>query len=374
VWNASRELGNQGFDTTILTGGSVRRGLRRVEIEGRTLIELPYLPGRRFPFLSNTLEEALFNANARRWLRRHAREYDVVHIHGRSGCLYAGSNRRERTATVWTVHGLIEMENRCFSPDRTIAPDLRLHQALTLRAERRALRRVDRVVALSAAFARRLQQARGIDLGDRLCIIPNGVALHEPASPASIDRNLLLFVGRLHPVKGLTLLIDALHSVRPEPRLLVEGEGDQHRRLEELVRDGGLTARVRFAGGLDSTEVRDLMIRANALILPSRYESQGLALLEANACGRPVLAPATPEVCEIVSSGDNGDLFDPGSSASMAAAIDRLFADPVRADRMGAAGRQLIEREYSWDVVGGRLARLYRSVSRPETRFEREAS
>lgn len=209
----------------------------------------------------------------------------------------------------------------------------------------------DRIVAASAFAAARLRDAYGVPAA-RIATIPNGVDLarfrplpEPPGLRARLGlegRRVILAPARLVPRKGVDRLIAAMPAIlarHPDALLLVAGEGPSRPALEAMAAG---SAAVRFLGAVPAAEMPGLYALAALVALPNRAEpgeSDGLpmVLLEAMACGRPVLAGRAGGSAEAIVDGRNGLLVEGADSAAIAAAINALLDDPALAARLGAA-------------------------------------
>ncbi|MFL1463413.1 glycosyltransferase family 4 protein [Roseococcus sp. DSY-14] len=225
-------------------------------------------------------------------------------------------------------------------------------------ARRRALGAAHRVVAASAHAARRLAGRFGVDPA-RVATIPNGVDLArfrplppDPALRAALGlegRRVLLAPARLVPRKGVDRLLAALPAVlarHPDAALLVAGDGPQRPALEAMA--AGLP--VRFAGAVAAAGMPALYALAEVVALPNRAdpgEEDGLPLviLEAQACGRPVLGGRAGGTPEAIADGATGLLVEGDDAPAIAAALCRLLDDPALAARLGAAGLESARRQ-----------------------------
>jgi D-inositol-3-phosphate glycosyltransferase len=209
---------------------------------------------------------------------------------------------------------------------------------------------------------------------DRIELVPPGVdhAFFSPGDRAGAraalgldDRPTLLFVGRIQPLKGLTVAIRALAQLRgADSRLLVVGgpsgsDGPaEMRRVLALVDELDLGDRVRFVDPQEHHRLSTYYRASDVVVVPSRSESFGLVALEAAACGVPVVASDVGGLRSLVQDGVTGRLAADREPSSFAAAVESVLADPVAATAMGAAGAEL-SRRYSWSSTAGRLRRLY---------------
>jgi len=170
----------------------------------------------------------------------------------------------------------------------------------------------------------------------------------------------LVTVARLQQHKGMDTVIAALPAIlarAPDVRYAVAGTGPDRERLEQLANKLGVGDRVRFLGGVSDRELPALYNLASVYVGASRraerlgVEGFGIALVEASACGRPVVAGNSGGIPDAVRDGETGFLVPPEEPAAFADAICRLLADPAAANRMGQNGRRAVETYFNWDRV-----------------------
>ncbi len=160
----------------------------------------------------------------------------------------------------------------------------------------------------------------------------------------------LLTVGRLETVKRVDLAIRALARTSSRPRLIVVGDGSQRSALERLAAQTGVDDRVSFAGTVSGEDLIGLYANAGAVIYAPFDEDFGYVTLEAFLSGKPVVtASDSGGPLEFVADGENGFVCAPAPDA-VAAAVDRLIADPALAERLGTAGR-IRAQSVTWDGV-----------------------
>ncbi len=173
----------------------------------------------------------------------------------------------------------------------------------------------------------------------------------------------LLFWGRVEEEKGLLELFEALKQVmrmRSDVRLTLVGEGN---RLEEYRRRASAcNLAVEFLGWQDTGKIQQLAARAWAGVFPSRIESFGLAVAEAQAVGLPVIATRAGALPEIVQDGSTGVLVPPKDAAALARALIEFFEDRPRFEAMAEKGRELAKSRFSWEKTADRLLALYRAA------------
>ena len=174
-----------------------------------------------------------------------------------------------------------------------------------------------------------------------------------------------VFLGRLVDWKAVDLLLDAFAGVdvHPKPQLEIIGDGPMRASLEERAARLGLADRVRFVGFQPQEECASRLREADALVLSSLYECGGAVVLEAMACGLPVIATAWGGPVDYIDA-SCGILVSPDSRESLVsgliAAMTRLAEDPGLRIAMGRAGRDRVEREFDWEAKIDRMLDIYR--------------
>ena len=238
-----------------------------------------------------------------------------------------------------------------------------------VRRKARALAQADAVIAVSRFVAERLA---AIVPASRLHVIPNLVDLEEvdrvtAAPEPQVDTPFLLFVGKLEPNKGAWELLLALEQASqlllPFERapLYIAGDGSLREPLENRLAAIGWPAR--FLRWADHDQVLRLLRRAELLLFPSRWEEPlSRVLLEACACGTPILAMATGGTSEILTDGVNGALVEPAAEP-FAARLVALLRAPEERRRLGAGARRLAEERLSAPVVAPQMEALYRKLT-----------
>lgn len=211
----------------------------------------------------------------------------------------------------------------------------------------------DLVMAPSHQTARELEGDYRVR---EVAVLPNVLGGREVplVEDETIDRaeGFLLYVGRLRVRKGLEVLFESLRLLGDAaPCTLVVGDGEHRRRLVRAVERSGLPSRVAFLGRRAPGEVRYLMSRAGALVVPSIYEGMPLVVLEAMASSLPVIASAVSGIPEVVEDGETGWLVPPEDPAALAAAISGWRRRPDEARRRGEAGRRRLEARFTADRV-----------------------
>lgn len=198
----------------------------------------------------------------------------------------------------------------------------------------------------------------------KIRIIHCGIDPASYAAPQDRDATegalRLLFVGRLDPVKGLRVLLEAVSSLIadfPGLHLTLVGDGPDRAGIEAAA--APLGDHIRFTGYLSQAEVSREMQDCDIFVLPSFAEGVPVVLMEALASARPVIATQVAGVGELVTDGEHGFLVPPGDVESLAARIRDLACDPARRQRMGAAGQARVAAEFDSVTEAARLLRLF---------------
>jgi glycosyltransferase involved in cell wall biosynthesis len=142
--------------------------------------------------------------------------------------------------------------------------------------------------------------------------------------------------------------------------LVIVGDGDLRGQFEMQARELGIADRVHFVGKVAHSKLGPIYSASDILVLPSfPPESFGVVLLEAMACGRPVVAHDIPGVRSVVSDGEDGFLAHPGQTGDLQAKLQILLNDHSRRREMGLRGRAKVEECYAWSGIIPRLEKLY---------------
>ena len=250
-----------------------------------------------------------------------------------------------------------------------------------LRVERQVLQNSDALVAESPASKRHMTRHYDVDPAD-ISVIPCGVDVErfhpQDKFRARADLSLpavapiLLFVGRLQPSKGIDTLLRAATEIRrdrPDVCVLVVGGGLDERdeqetaelkRLQQLGSELGLN-NVRYIKAQPQETLAQYYAAADVFVMPSHYESFGMVVLEAMACGTPVVASEVGGLAYTISHGESGLLVPPGDWRAFAQAVSRLLASPRLQGAMRRAGPERA-REFAWPHIVEKNLRLYRRL------------
>jgi glycosyltransferase involved in cell wall biosynthesis len=346
-------------------------------------VTLHYLPLSRQRVVPNLIRGVRRLVSALRELQP-----DLVHAHA-GHFAYAGV--AAGYPTIYTIHGILPYELQVYN--RTLFD--RLRYGLLNQYERRALRRVDALVAISPAVH---EAYAAIERPERWVRINNPV---PDAFLTLADRSepwRVLYVGSITEVKDLLTLVRAVARVKescPQVRLRVAGRAtstDYERRVHALVRERGMEEQVAFLGLLDRGQLLDEYTRATLVALPSLYENAPMAIIEAMAAAKPVVATAVGGVPHLVrvppppppegptessllekglsldlrevegEGGSTGLLVPAQDDAAMAEALLTLLRDPALARRMGERAREEARQRFGAASIAQETYALYQRV------------
>ncbi|MCX7732263.1 MAG: glycosyltransferase family 4 protein [candidate division WOR-3 bacterium] len=200
-------------------------------------------------------------------------------------------------------------------------------------------------------------------------IIPSGVNLklfhpgYKPKIKKRTGEKIILFLGRLDKRKGLEILIQAMPliiSSIPHIRLVVIGDGPRKKHCVKMVHDLGLAEKVFFLGAVQTEELPEYYCSADVYCSPALGgETLGIVLLEAMACGVPVVASNIPGYDETVSHLNDGVLVTPGNSAELAKAIIKVLSDNSLRANLINAGLHKVKKNYDWSIIASKTLDYY---------------
>jgi glycosyltransferase involved in cell wall biosynthesis len=235
----------------------------------------------------------------------------------------------------------------------------------------RSIARRSRVVCVSRDLARRFSALAPESSPD---VIPMGASIGPPPDPAAVarfreehgarDRTAVLFLGRLVPIKGADVLLDAA-ALAPGVAVWIAGDGPELERLRERARAARLD--VSFLGHVDRRRRRLALEACDAVVVPSRIERAGRAegapvvCAESYAAGRPLVGTRAGGIVDIIEHERSGLLVEPDDAASLAAALARLAADPALRARL-AEGATSRARELSMATTAERFHEIIEAI------------
>jgi glycosyltransferase involved in cell wall biosynthesis len=324
-----------------------------------------------FPNLSNRLAyrlQVFLPLGLRPYLSRHARDFDVAHVHGCHHLPGAIAVRQLARAGVPCV----------LAPNGT-APRIERRRAAKWLFDatfgRGVMSGASRVLAVTEAERRQL-----VGLGiapDAIRVVPNPVDLDEFGGPMRPERfrqrlglgdgPLVLYLGTLTPRKHVDVLVEAFAALgRPDARLAIAGNDlGAGAALRRLVARRGLAAHTTFTGLVEGRDRLDALAAADVVAYPGRDEIFGLVPLEALLSGAPVIVAGDSGCGEVVGATAGGLVVPPGDAPALAGAIGRILAAPAEWRRQAAAAQDRVRAAYGADAVCARLEAVYGEVIAP---------
>lgn len=314
--------------------------------------------------------------------------YDLIHSHyWMSGLAALELRAAWQVPILHMFHTLGIMKRRVARFENEVDGDYRLN------GEKKLLNQVDGIIAATLAESTQLQWLYNADM-DKVKVIPPGVDLGRfyPIPPDEAKEfigippceRMLLYVGRIEPLKGIDVLIEAISEMRDRGVLeeipfclsLIGGESDASSevenmeliRLQELRRRYNLEGLITFLGKKSQDTLPYYYSAAEAVVVPSQYESFGMVALEAMACGTPVVASQVGGLAFLIQDGRTGYMVPSNEPTQLADRLTRLLKDQKLRQQMGKNAAELAG-NYSWEIIARKIVELYNQVIADQTRI-----
>jgi glycosyltransferase involved in cell wall biosynthesis len=344
-------LRNHGVEAWVLTRRTTATSAREIR-NGTHVYRARILGGPGLRSISFTVAGTIRVLQQRR-------NVDILHAHGIMSptTLASTAGLMLRIPTVTTLHAAYELEHLLAKPAG----------AMRLRVFRRSVARFisisDDITTLLASHGipplRIREISNGIDTQAFTPVDDSEKTRLRHRLNLPPDTPLVLFVGRLHGVKQVDVLLKAWQRLSGG-LLLVLGDGDERQSLEALSMQLNISDRVRFLGMISN--VADYLRVATAFALPSSSEGLSVALLEAMASGAVPVVTAVGGALDLIDNGKNGLLVSSGNADELARALSRVLEYPEWAQSASHLARQTVVERYDLSEVAQRLANLYREV------------
>jgi D-inositol-3-phosphate glycosyltransferase len=376
----AQELGRQGIHVDIFTRRS-SADEPKIDMTLGENVRVIYLmaggvqplsPEAQYPHLSE------FTAHLIAFATRQGIHYDMVYSHyWLSGWVAMKLKEAWGIPFVQMFHTLGQMKQRIIAAERIFLPDQRITTEMEI------VQQADRIIAATPAEHAQLiwlyrARKRSIE------VIPPGVNLERfhPVSREAAKHKigldstcqLLLFVGRIEPLKAIDTIIEALHQIQEQDTALLNGvcfaiiggnpndpNDKEIAQLKALVAQYQLEAVVKFLGAKEQSALPTYYAAATAVLMPSDYESFGMVALEAMASGTPVIASEVGGLAFLVRDNETGYHVPVREPQSLAERIIWLLKDTEKSNQMGTAAAQAA-RAYAWEHIAHRLLTLLNTV------------
>ena len=298
-------------------------------------------------------------------------DIDIIHLHATaspinllSALLYA---KKKKKPMVLTYHGDVNVNLNEFIYRLAVHFYDKLVEKLLLHA--------DVIISPSEYY---IEESRFLrKYRDKIVVIPNGINVKDFDIGYSreecreklglpIDKNIILFVGVLHPHKGPDILLKAMPKILksiPNTKLVFVGRGGMREELKRLSKKLGVDKHIKFTGFVEEILKPFYYKAADVFCLPSTtsHESFGIVNLEAMACGVPIVASKIGGIPDVVKDGENGLLAPPKDSDALADAIIYLLENEDVREKMGKKGREKVG-DYSWERIVEETEKVYEEL------------
>jgi glycosyltransferase involved in cell wall biosynthesis len=243
--------------------------------------------------------------------------------------------------------------------------DEKILMAVTRHLHETTIKKCDKIIAINKIVEKKYD---GIVCEGNLVTIPFGVDIDKfkPGSWEKEDEFLeILYVGSLLKIKGVKHLLKAFPMIKkafPDVRLRIIGEGPEKNNLLRLATRLKIEGSVEFMGFIEHDELPFFFQNCDIFCFPTMGEPFGTVVIEAMACGKPVIAANIGGSSEIIKDGKDGMLVNPGEPAEIAHESIRLLTDIKKRVMLGKTARKKVEETYSYGVIAERYDELYQGL------------
>mgnify|MGYP002345556947 CR=1 FL=1 len=380
VAELTRQLGRDGIHVDVFTRSQDEHVPHVIHClgYGNRVVHVPAGPEVPLPKPELATHIPTFVDGIKRFAQEKGIHYDLIHSHyWMSGVAAEMLKEAWKVPVLQMFHTLGLMKNRIAQSPEEVEGDYRIN------GERRVMQIADRIVAATHAEEAQLEFLYGVP-EEKIVIIPPGVdtsrfyPIPDDEAKEAIEYSgcprLLLFVGRIEPLKGIDTLIRALAMVRESGALekqcyslaIIGGDPDapaeqmttEMARLRALCVELHLEDLVLFLGKRAQETLPYYYSAADILIMPSHYESFGMVALEAMSCGTPVIASQVGGLAFLVQDGITGFVVPGGDPAALARTLTQLIQQPELRARLGQQASEYAS-WYSWDKIVARIRNTY---------------
>jgi glycosyltransferase involved in cell wall biosynthesis len=370
VLDMVKALQESGVEAEIATTNDNGLDLLDVPLKQRIKYkEVPVYFFSRFSPSVIPIREFAFSSDLTQWLWQNIREYDLLHIHAifsYPSTVAMAISRIKAIPYITTPHGLLLQW--------ALQQNTQKKQIYFKLIEQTNLYHSKAIHFTSNKEQQEASEASFLESSPPNFVLPLGISCPGTIPHARhhlrqhfnipVDEPIILFLSRLHPVKGLEYLIPALGKLIHHPfRFILAGNGtpEYEDKIKSLIVSNGLNNRT-YLTGFVSGELKNILIQgSNIFAQTSHIESFGLSVLEALAAGLPVLVTDGVALASLVQEQKLGYVTELEVSA-IASAIENYLTNPQQAQEMGNRARQLIYEQYTWDSIAKKLVQVYRAI------------
>lgn len=380
VHELTRHLGQAGVHVDVFTRSQdehVPHVLHNLGY-GNRVVHIP--AGPEHPLPKKDLVEFIptFTEGIQQFAAQKGIHYDLVHSH-----YWMSGIAAEKLKTDWQIpmvhmfHTLVMMKNRIARSPEEMEGEYRLD------GEKRVLQAADQVIAATLAEQSQLEFLYKAN-SRKLTVIPPGVdtarfyPIPQDEARAVIDvpanKRMLLYVGRIEPLKGVDTLLRAISSMQnewesacaPFSLVIIGGDPDASQqdmtsemtRLQIMAHDLNIKDVVLFLGKRSQESLPYYYSAADVVVVPSHYESFGMVALEAMACGTPVVASQVGGLAFLVQDGITGFVVPDGEPDLLGQRLARLICDAELREKLGYQGA-VVAQSYSWEKITAQIIQVY---------------
>lgn len=359
-YNLSKTLTKRGHNVTIFTS-DYKVGQEWINSSPNIKV---------FPFKTRlNLKKLLITPSMLKFAKEGLKEFDVIHMHNYrtfQNIVVHHYAKKYGVPYVLQAHG---------SLPRSMTKQ-KLKWIYDMVFGYRVLKNASKVIAVS-----QIEVEQYMDMGvpyEKIAIIPNGIDLYEYSNlpprgyfrkKFDIEDNekIVLYLGRIHRIKGIDILIDAFENIVKKLnniRLVIVGPDDGYLdKIKHLIETKNLKNNILLTGPLYGNDKIEAYIDSDVYVLPSRYEIWGMTILEAYACGIPVIASKVGGLKELVLDEVTGLLFTPENIGQLVKSLLFILDDNIRAEKIGEKGNQFAKENFTIEKVVDRLEVLYKEIA-----------
>jgi D-inositol-3-phosphate glycosyltransferase len=383
VRDLTRQLGKLGIQVDVFTRSQdehVPHVLHDLGY-GNRIVHVPAGPEIPLPKLDLVTYLPEFVRGIKEFADSKLLHYDLIHSHYWMSGMAAKEIKADwGVPMVHMFHTLGVMKQRVARSSEELEGDYRLN------GEQEVINISDRIVAATPAELAQLQWLYKV-ANQKITVIPPGVDVSR-FYPIPVDEakefigippceRMLLFVGRIEPLKGLDVLIEAICLMKQAGRLIDKpfclaiiggtpedsdvAENEEMERLRALREHFGLQDLITFLGKRSQDTLPYYYSAAEVVVVPSQYESFGMVALEAMACGTPVVASQVGGLAFLIQNGINGFTVPVDDPRSLATCIENILDDDELCQKIGKQAF-ITAQNYSWERIANRIIALYQEV------------
>lgn len=352
VYGLSKKLREKGHRVTIITRGSWNK-TERETIDGIEVIKVRFIP--LYPFYIQ-----LHGIFVNKIFKSLESEIDVIHVHTPLSPAIKSS-----LPLITTIHTPMLTDTHSIEVNNLQSMiEKIMGRFVSYPIELKLLKRADLITTVANSVAKELKEY--YSCLDGITVVGNGVneKIFAP-NKNKPDEKYILYTGRLGYRKGLFDLIECgkyICNKYSDVNFIIVGDGMLRNELQMRIKNLELDRRIIIKGHVSKSELIELYQNATIFVMPSHYEGLPTVLLEAMACGLPIVSTAVSGNLDVIENDKNGLLIPPKSPKEMANAISLLLEDDSLRRDFGRAARKTIEEKFTWDIVSNKILQCYDSL------------